>query len=44
MSCSDNENVFPMAGLGVQYILKPKEGIVVNLEYAEGEVLATASI
>jgi hypothetical protein len=37
VSCSDNENVFPMGGVGVQYILKPKEGIVVNLEYAEGE-------
>jgi len=35
MSCSDN--VFPAGGVGIQYILKPKEGIVVNLEYAEGE-------
>jgi Omp85 superfamily domain len=37
VSCSDSENVFPMWGAGVQYILKPKEGIVVNLEYAEGK-------
>jgi hypothetical protein len=37
VSCSDNENVFPMWGAGVQYILKPKEGMVLNLEYAEGK-------
>ena len=37
VSCTDNDNVFPMGGVGVQYILKPKEGIVANLEYAEGE-------
>ena len=24
-------------GVGVQYILKPKAGIVVNLEYAQGK-------
>ena len=35
--CSDSENVFPAAGAGVQYILKPKEGIVLNLEYAQGK-------
>jgi hypothetical protein len=26
-----------MWGAGVQYILKPKEGMVLNLEYAEGK-------
>ena len=26
-----------MGGAGIQYILKPKQGIVANLEYAEGE-------
>jgi hypothetical protein len=36
-SCSDRENEFPAAGAGVQYILKPKEGIVMNLEYAQGK-------
>ena len=35
--CSDGENTFPNAGFGVQYILKQKEGIVVNLEYAQGK-------
>ena len=35
--CTDNDNVFPAAGAGVQYILKPKEGIVLNLEFADGE-------
>jgi outer membrane protein assembly factor BamA len=36
-SCSDRQNQFPAAGAGVQYILKPKEGIVMNLEYATGK-------
>ena len=36
-SCSDRKNVFPMAGAGVQYVLKPAVGIVLNLEYAQGK-------
>ena len=36
-SCSDSENQFPAGGAGVQYRLKPKEGIVLNLEYAQGK-------
>jgi outer membrane protein assembly factor BamA len=36
-NCSDSANVFPAYGAGVQYILKPKEGIVANLEYAAGK-------
>jgi len=36
-SCSDSENLYTAVGAGVQYILKPKEGIVLNLEYAAGE-------
>ena len=36
-SCSDESNLYPAAGAGVQYILKPKEGIVLNLEYAKGK-------
>jgi hypothetical protein len=35
--CSDKENVFTAGGVGVQYVLKPKEGIVLNLEFADGE-------
>ena len=35
--CSDNANLYPAGGAGVQYILKPKEGIVLNLEYALGK-------
>jgi hypothetical protein len=35
--CSDSANVYPAAGAGIQYILKPKEGIVMNLEYAQGK-------
>jgi hypothetical protein len=30
-------NIFPAGGFGVQYILKPKEGIVMSLEYAQGK-------
>jgi hypothetical protein len=36
-SCSDGENRFPNWGGGIQYVLKPKEGIVANLEYAAGK-------
>jgi len=35
--CSDSENLFPNLGLGVQYVLKRREGIVLNLEYGAGE-------
>jgi hypothetical protein len=35
--CSDSANTYPAAGAGIQYILKPKEGIVMNLEYAQGK-------
>ena len=36
-SCGDEANVYPDVGVGIQYILKQKEGIVVNLEYAQGK-------
>jgi hypothetical protein len=35
--CSDSANRFPSWGVGIQYIVKQKEGIVANLEYAEGK-------
>jgi hypothetical protein len=35
--CGDSANLYPAGGGGVQYILKPKEGIVANLEYAQGK-------
>ena len=35
-NCSNSSDRYPAGGLGVQYILKPKEGIVLNLEYAQG--------
>jgi hypothetical protein len=35
--CTDSANTYPAAGAGIQYILKPKEGIVMNLEYAQGK-------
>jgi hypothetical protein len=36
-SSSNYDNFFPAAGAGVQYVLKPKEGIVINLEAAAGK-------
>jgi hypothetical protein len=35
--CSYADNRFPTAGAGVQYLLKPKQGIVANLEAAIGK-------
>jgi hypothetical protein len=37
LSCTDNENVYPNAGAGVQYVIKQREGMVLNLEYAKGK-------
>ena len=36
-SCSDRENLYPSGGFGVQYALKRREGIVLNLEYGAGK-------
>ena len=36
-NCSGSANLFPAAGAGVQYVLKPAVGIVLNLEYAHGK-------
>jgi hypothetical protein len=35
--CFDRGNAFPNIGAGIQYVIKKKEGIVVNLEYATGK-------
>ncbi|MGY3901065.1 hypothetical protein ACW5XF_01140 [Aeromonas lusitana] len=37
LDCGDSENLYPAWGSGVQYLLKPEEGIVINLEYAMGK-------
>lgn len=37
LSCTDSENLYPDAGAGIQYIIKQKEGMVLNLEYAKGK-------
>lgn len=34
--CVDKDSLFPAGGAGLQYILKPKQGIVLNLELADG--------
>jgi hypothetical protein len=36
-SCTEGANLFPVLGAGVQYVLKPAVGIVLNLEYAQGK-------
>ena len=36
-SYKDGENLFPAAGAGVQYLIKPDAGIVLDLEYAVGK-------
>jgi hypothetical protein len=37
LKCTDDANVYPSVGAGVQYLLKVKEGMVLNLEYAKGK-------
>lgn len=36
-SCSDSANLYPAGGGGAYFVIKPNEGMVVTLEYAEGE-------
>jgi hypothetical protein len=36
-NCSSDENVYPNWGAGIQYVLRPQERMVVNLEYAAGK-------
>jgi len=36
-NCSESDDLFPSVGAGVQYILKPVQGIVANLEFAAGK-------
>jgi hypothetical protein len=36
-TCSDSANRYPAWGTGFQYVLKPVQGIVANLEYAQGK-------
>ncbi len=37
MSCGNSENAYPNVGAGVQYVLKPQQGLVVNLEYSHAK-------
>jgi hypothetical protein len=37
LKCSDGANVYPDVGVGVQYVIKEKQGMVLNLEYAKGK-------
>jgi hypothetical protein len=37
IDCTARANMYPTAGGGVQYALKPEVGIVLNLEYAHGK-------
>lgn len=35
--CTESANLYPTLGAGIQFVLKPEEGMVANLEYAKGE-------
>jgi len=35
--CTDSKNRYPSYGAGVQYVIKEKEKMVLNLEYAQGK-------
>jgi hypothetical protein len=35
--CTDSENRYPSYGAGLQYVVKPRERMVVSLEYAQGK-------
>jgi hypothetical protein len=37
LTCGDSDNVYPSAGFGVQFVLKPELGLVANLEYAQAK-------
>ena len=37
VKCNDSDNLYPSAGLGVQYLLKPQQGLVANLEFAQAK-------
>ena len=37
MTCGDSDNVYPSVGAGVQYLLKPQQGLVANLEYSQAK-------
>jgi len=37
LGCTEHDNVYPDAGAGIQYVIKEKEGMVLNLEYAKGK-------
>jgi hypothetical protein len=37
LKCTDDANVYPDVGVGVQYVIKEKQGMVLNLEYAKGK-------
>lgn len=37
IDCTDSANLYPSYGTGVQYVVKEKERMVLNLEYAQGK-------
>lgn len=37
LKCFTSANSYPSVGVGVQYVLKPSQGLVANLEYAQGK-------
>lgn len=37
LDCGTSDNLYPDVGAGIQYVIKEKEGMVLNLEYAKGK-------
>jgi hypothetical protein len=37
LKCFTSANSYPSAGVGVQFLIKPNQGLVANLEYAQGK-------
>ena len=37
LNAFDSANLYPDVGAGLQYVLRPKEGMVMNLEFAAGK-------
>ena len=35
--CTESANRYPTYGAGVQYVIKQKEGMVLNMDYAQGK-------
>jgi len=37
LDCNESDNLYPSAGLGGEYVIKPSERMVITVDYAKGE-------